>query len=165
MAKSGSLNLDDCPPVACWLATADRLRADGALAASGVRLEFWDGHPESVTRLADVQSPAVRFYPFLGPLAWHDEGRMVGQLIVDVEAVLFRLDPVDAMNLNAAVLAALYPADGGLFVQSLIDAEAATGLWAFQRSLGQPQASRVRENLYRLTGQLALAVHSAVLST
>lgn len=165
MPKSGSLNLDDCPAVSCWLATVDRLRADVALAASGVRLEFWDGHPESVTRLADVQSPTLRAYPYLGPFAWHDEGRMVGQLVVDIEAVLFRLDPIDAMNLNAAVTGALYPADGGVFVQSLIDQEAATGMWDVKRALGQPQASRVRENLYRLTGQLALAVHSAVLST
>ena len=83
-------------------------------------------------------------------------------LVVGVEAVLAALDPRDVMNLQWALIKALYTANDPTFELALQDAGATLGTWAFPMPLGKPTA--VKDRLFRLNGLMTLEVNSDTLT-
>jgi hypothetical protein len=162
MAK---LNLPPTTYVTAWGLLKDRLSDDQVLKDSKLKLEFFEG-PGSITDLGDLNANAVRFYPFVGAHAWYTEQTMRCNLQVGVEAVLVEVDPEDVLNLNAAIVSALYPDDGGTFQQALIQqGRATTGLWSFPQPLNQPMSEAGKNHQLRLRGVLQLELETGTLPT
>lgn len=155
-----SLNLPDGARVAVWRLVKQQLRGDATLAASGVELVFFEGDlsRDTLTALRDRGGPAVLFLATLGRMAWFTERSMSGALVVSYQVLIPGLDDEDALNLQEAIEAALYPADGHAFEQSLVDAGAVTGQPIFASPLTMQPATAGTSGLLQPTGQFVLDI-------
>lgn len=125
------LNLPAGPHAAVWAVLVAALKADEALSLADIALDFPDGDVDGVRDLDSYPNPAaVAFTPGVGGGRWFDEASAVSELRVEVEVSLAVPDAADMLNLQNALLTTLNTISG-TFRQTLVDADANTGLILF----------------------------------
>jgi hypothetical protein len=105
-----TLDLPDDPRTLVWRLIVARLRDDPALSRVIATWLTWDGGRDSNKDLESLRPPALRLYPTLGAMTWHDAQSQTAPLIINIEATISGMDAEDILNLQGAIEDALYPA-------------------------------------------------------
>lgn len=156
----GRLNLPDGPHALVFRAIVARIRADAALASSGIEHWFaWEDEDGDNKALDESHAPVVRLTPELGAIAWRYAEAQVGPLVVSIEASLPGMHGDDFMNLQNAIMNALYPDDPtNAFERELVALGAETGQLRFVRPLSQDSRSVGNDEHWRPMGTFEVDV-------
>jgi hypothetical protein len=132
-----TLDLPDDPRTLVWRLIVTRLRDDPALSRVIATWLTWDGGRDSNKDLESLRPPALRLYPTLGAMTWHDAQSQTAPLIINIEATISGMDAEDILNLQGAIEDALYPAgaEEKVWEAALTAAGADTGLIEFTQPL------------------------------
>lgn len=141
-----TLDLPDSPSTLVWRLIVARLQGDTDLGRVVRTWITWDGASNCNVDLASdaVQGPSIRIYPTEGPMAWYSADQQVIPLNIAVETTVPGMDVEDILNLQGAIVGALYPPDPAAeraFEQALVTAGAETGLIEFSQPIMEPHAT------------------------
>lgn len=155
----GRLNLPDSPHALVFRAIVAQIRNDATLQASGVEQWLaWEDIDNDNRAIDESQAAIVRITPELGAIAWRYAEAQVGPLVVSLEASLPGMHGDDFMNLQNAIMNALYPADSFAFQNSLVALGAETGQLRFVRPLSQDASSAGSNEQWRPMGTFEVDV-------
>lgn len=158
-----TLDLPNSPSTLVWRLVVAQLQADADLDRVIRTWITWDGAPNCNVDLASdaVQGPALRIYPTEGPMAWYSADQQVLPLNIAVEATVLGMDVEDILNLQGALVRALYPDDPTAeraFEQALVAAGAETGCVEFSQPVTEPHATAGIGGDFHPLGQFRIRV-------
>lgn len=141
-----TLNLPDAPSTLAWRLIVAQLQGNSDLDGVIRTWITWDGVSGCNADLASdaVASPAIRIYPTEGPMSWYSADQMYCYLNVAIECMVPGLDVEDVLNLQGAIVKALYPAPASAenaFENALVAIGAETGTIEFTQPIMEPHGT------------------------
>ena len=157
--------LPDCPAVSAYRFIVGRLRDDPTLQGVGVEWFTWDGDPQASMPETVGDSPAIRITPGFGGTAFFATSNQAGPMTIKVEMLVPGLLPDNAMNLWAAMAAALFPADNTAYnsvINTLQPLGSQTGQVKFSQPAYDPAPDADGDGMWKATGLMQIDVRLRV---